>query len=1162
MRIDKVIIKSFGPLRDQTRDHSVGTEGLHVVYGPNESGKSLSLAALELGLFGVPRAIEGFGEPDLQQIHLRLTLSRMDTDGSPESLTFTRTRLGAFREDGTPVDASTLDRYFGGVTRETFERTYGLSSDRIRQGGRLIKESKGDVATALYGAATGLERIRQTELRLRKESAELFLADRKAKKPAINSSLVALAASLAEFRNVNNRPDATEALEKTLAAYKAELRSTEAALKKLEARTARIAFLRACSLSGRELHAVRTRLDAQDAPPLLAVDFLDRLEKGRTGATVASQASQRIDTELADLRNEHDGITVDEAVLQAGAEIAELKASISLLTKIDRDIPIRTAELTSLTQEIENKLGQIEATTGAALREGVFASPQLHDTIRTLITEKAGIDSDVSNRSRELSDAKLRTVELADELEMTPEASPVPEQEANLAVLRDAGDLESKLATIRETLRRREQEYIHACTLLDRLKTDVAPERIPVPGSAEVRAAREADRAFEIEIGTQAERHRSANHAIDLHKRSIAHLEQDGALPAEGELERVRAERDALLEKIRSNLAAAIAVDHATAMTDLARLVAEADAVADRLRAQAEKATRREHLRSQIDEQSSVHDDAARRLEQLRSERAEASQRWLDRWNAIGVNAGPPIEMESWLDRHKDCCERAAELVQLRHDITGLEQTTKEHRRNLTVSLGAMGIPLPSGDMTRKMLLALATVAIGHRHTTIKSRELKTKELMAARHKEGSAQQLNDEAGARLAKWITRWGDTMRSLNQPELVSTDTGAFLLDTMQAIAGLHAKCEDKRQRLDDMENTRTGILATARNVADSVCLPFDERSVESLAKTTDDRCRAADQALSRREQLAQDIGRKRDALDSALRQEELSQATLTTLRQEARAQTDDDLSAAWDKSVRHRKLLDDRDHWTQQFLAAAGGEDAERLLHECLLNTDMELELELNAIREKEKEAQDDRDRLRDSIKEYEVRKQSLGGDRAASVWSDCHAHATAVLDRAEQYVPARLALIALTTAARRYREEHHAPMLSRASDIFRTITRGEYDELRVAENDLFAVRSGSKSAGLKVAQMSDGTQDQVYLALRLAALGLAHATNAEPLPLILDDGLVHFDDDRTAAMLELLAEASDTMQVIVFTHHRSVVTSARDLQARRPGKVFIQELANA
>jgi uncharacterized protein YhaN len=87
-------------------------------------------------------------------------------------------------------------------------------------------------------------------------------------------------------------------------------------------------------------------------------------------------------------------------------------------------------------------------------------------------------------------------------------------------------------------------------------------------------------------------------------------------------------------------------------------------------------------------------------------------------------------------------------------------------------------------------------------------------------------------------------------------------------------------------------------------------------------------------------------------------------------------------------------------------------------------------------------------------------------------------------------------------------------------------------------------------------MSEGTCDQIYLALRLAALEHSHDQGAEPLPLILDDGLVQFDDDRTAAMLEVLAEISAGMQVIVFTHHASVVTAARSLQATLPDTVFL------
>ena len=60
--------------------------------------------------------------------------------------------------------------------------------------------------------------------------------------------------------------------------------------------------------------------------------------------------------------------------------------------------------------------------------------------------------------------------------------------------------------------------------------------------------------------------------------------------------------------------------------------------------------------------------------------------------------------------------------------------------------------------------------------------------------------------------------------------------------------------------------------------------------------------------------------------------------------------------------------------------------------------------------------------------------------------------------------------------------------------------------------------------------SDGTVDQLYLALRLA---VAEALTPDA-PLVLDDALVCFDDDRLAAALDILQQASDKKQVILFT----------------------------
>jgi uncharacterized protein YhaN len=167
----------------------------------------------------------------------------------------------------------------------------------------------------------------------------------------------------------------------------------------------------------------------------------------------------------------------------------------------------------------------------------------------------------------------------------------------------------------------------------------------------------------------------------------------------------------------------------------------------------------------------------------------------------------------------------------------------------------------------------------------------------------------------------------------------------------------------------------------------------------------------------------------------------------------------------------------------------------------------------------------------------------------------------VLDRLGDYLPLRLATLALARAARRYRDEHQAPVLSRASDLFARITGGGYADIRLAEKDIYAVRGGAAGRSVFQRQMSEGTNDQMYLALRLAALEHGHEQTVdgravEPLPLILDDGLVHFDDDRTRAMLEVLADVAARMQVIVFTHHRGVVEIARAIHAGRPDAVFI------
>ncbi|MCI5123318.1 MAG: hypothetical protein D3925_02275, partial [Candidatus Electrothrix sp. AR5] len=80
--------------------------------------------------------------------------------------------------------------------------------------------------------------------------------------------------------------------------------------------------------------------------------------------------------------------------------------------------------------------------------------------------------------------------------------------------------------------------------------------------------------------------------------------------------------------------------------------------------------------------------------------------------------------------------------------------------------------------------------------------------------------------------------------------------------------------------------------------------------------------------------------------------------------------------------------------------------------------------------------------------------------------------------------------------------------------------------------------------------------QLYLSLRLATLE-QHLSKGEPMPFVVDDILIGFDDKRTCVCLEVLAGLASSTQVLLFTHHRRVIELARQLSAN--AGIFIHEI---
>jgi len=103
--------------------------------------------------------------------------------------------------------------------------------------------------------------------------------------------------------------------------------------------------------------------------------------------------------------------------------------------------------------------------------------------------------------------------------------------------------------------------------------------------------------------------------------------------------------------------------------------------------------------------------------------------------------------------------------------------------------------------------------------------------------------------------------------------------------------------------------------------------------------------------------------------------------------------------------------------------------------------------------------------------------------------------------------------------------------------------------------LVGIRSKS-GAPVHVEGMSDGTADQLYLALRLASLE-QYLEHNKALPFVVDDILLRFDDERALATLDVLADLAGKTQILFFTHHRHLVELAQ--KNLDPSKLSIQDL---
>ncbi len=198
MRLLELLLCAYGPFTDVSLDLSAGSEGLHIIYGPNEAGKSSTLRAITDLLYGIPLRTTDDFRHEMKRLRIGGRLRR--ADGSELPIVRRKGRENTLLDsDGQPLDEAVLTRCLQGISREQFQSLFGISHGSLVEGGREIVAGKGELAQALFAAGTGIRQVRAVLASLENEASQLYVL--RGKEQPVNLALKRLETARAMLAN-------------------------------------------------------------------------------------------------------------------------------------------------------------------------------------------------------------------------------------------------------------------------------------------------------------------------------------------------------------------------------------------------------------------------------------------------------------------------------------------------------------------------------------------------------------------------------------------------------------------------------------------------------------------------------------------------------------------------------------------------------------------------------------------------------------------------------------------------------------------------------------------------------------------------------------------------------------------------------------------------
>ena len=1156
MRLRRLHLQAFGPFTDRWIDFG---PGLTLLAGPNEAGKSSMLRALTALRFGIEhRSTDNFVHE-----HARMALGAVVLDREGRELQLLRRKgreptLSVVAPDGgsLPASADLELQLTGGLKRADHDLMFALDHQRLRAGGEQLLAGQGEIGAALFEASAGVHSLRtvldrldqQARSRLvpRGSTGSVNIALRRHREQ--HEALRAAQLRPAEWAALRQRADETQA---ALERARENRAAADLALRDLRERIAVAPLLRTLDDTRAELAALSLLPPPDEDLPRQRIALQTREHELQTARAAQQALRARLDEQLQALpagtpRWLEQAAGIDRLVAAAdGLEAARLQCR-----ELEQQGQALDRQLEAAAQALEPGAGVqalLARRPDAAWQARMeAATAQLQEQARALAQH---LDDLAAERGAETSPSDLTEppAALATQVQALQQRCDRLAPEVALLAGREA--LERQRAERHEMLQRTALQLggaamaSRALTACPRLEADI-DQALREREAAATRLAALAQRIDQID---EARRGRAAERA---------QLLAAGAVPTDDDIAEARRVRDALWRRLADGPAAPSTEDRAL----FAQLLDHADRLADGRSRDGERAARLQALQrslAELDEDRAVLD---MQRQALQRDLEHQGRIWDETLAEAGLPRLAPQALREWQQHQARHLEAVQALQSVDEALQALDRRVQAAAAELREALG----PMPAGVAPDD-----AAALLGQARARLQELRERQTALEAQRSAHQAAQQRLERLARQTAQ--RRAAERQAHAALQALLDEDGRGVVLpeDALQALALANARRqagerlrtlaeqrELQRQRLAQARLVETDLQERAAVLAAALAEPAPSGEalrgwIDRLAARLGE-ARAVEGERARLQQQRQQADERLAADSAALA---AVQAQLGRLCERA--------------GVASPELLPQREaQWQQQREAALRLARTGAMLAEASRDDEAGLRARLacaspadesgaadpaQAVLRLERRLAEADEALEQARAADELARRALdaidGDDRAVQAREGLEQAAATVRAELPHWMRARLAHALLAQSMQRFRERSQGPMLGAASTLFAAMTGGEFERLETEAGDddapavLQARRRGGRAIGVEA--MSEGTRDQLHLALRLAALAQQRARGLL-LPMVLDDVLMTSDDGRALRVLQALAEAceGDGGQIIVFTHHLHLLEPAR------------------